>query len=154
MAVKRWLKTGFIGSHTQKTQQWCVVHPVESRFARAAVNGISSGGENEHVALAPLEVFAASFRVSLAIGHEEQLACCHSGSAQLVAIQSDEVGAQRWAGGRSTALQFFAQIQRHHGTAVLGKESRGKGAIGNGARQSAANRIGRFAVGEILSLGR
>ncbi|CAI8438518.1 MAG: Uncharacterised protein [Cyanobium sp. ARS6] len=154
MAVKRWLETGFIRRHTQKTQQWCVVHPVESRFARAAVDGVSPGGKNEHVALAPLEVFATGFSVSLAIGHEEQLACCHSCGAQPFAIQSDEVGAQRWTGGRSTALQFFAQIQRHHSTAFLGKESRGKGAIGNSTRQSAANRIGRFAVGEITSLSR
>ena len=63
------------------------------------------------------------FGLPTASGNEEQLTGCIRIGAECSLIQSNEIAAERWTGGRALAVQLGTQIKRLKGRPRLIKET-------------------------------
>ena len=88
------------------------MHPIQAGVRFAAVNGFTARRKHERVSLAPVKNLTTGCSLSMASGHEEQLTGRIRMGAQGSLIQSDEIAAERWTGGRAFAVQVGTQIKR------------------------------------------
>ena len=142
VAVEAGFEHRFHGAHAQITKQWGIVHPIQAGVAVAAVNGFTARRKHERVSLAPVKNLTAGFSLPMASGHEEQLTGRIRMGAQGSMIQSDEVAAERWTGGRTFAVQVGTQIKRLQGRSGLIKKTGRKAAVGDRADQPLLQGIG------------
>ena len=136
MFEHRGLKSLFRGGDAEIAKKRSIMDPVEAGFSVGVMDGFTVGWENHKIALFPFDRPPAGFRASRALKDEEELAGSESVGFECAFDNSDEIGEESGAGGRSRAFHLFTDVKRKNATCFLLEEIGGERVVGNWRDQS------------------
>jgi len=132
----RGVKSFFRRGDAEIAKKGGIVDPVEAGFTIGVMDGFTVSGENHEIALFPFDRPTAGFRASRALKNEEKLAGGESVGFECAFDNSDEIGEESGAGGRSRAFHLFTDVKRKNATCFLLEEIGGERVVGNWRDQS------------------